>query len=129
YSPGGPYCARSASSIAAQSRIWLSYERRPCWSLQRASTYIASPSLSQRSFQLSGVTVSPIHWCAYSWASTARYSSFGGRAEAPSVTSVCVSIPDIDGTTTTPALSNGYGPSSPSSHSSSSGDSSSRGSS
>ena len=73
---------------------------------QRIWTYIAKLSLSQRSFQVYGVTVSPYHWWESSWVRVA--APYGGfRTPGPIVTMVWVSTEERVGATRTPTRSNG----------------------
>src|SRR3990172_3238283 len=75
-------------------------------SSQRNSPNVANPSLSQMCCQVAGVTLSPNHWWASSWATTSSASN-----PAPIIVMVWVSIAAGNpGTTTWPYSEKGYGP-------------------
>src|SRR5580704_5605159 len=87
------------------------------WSSQSHSAYVAKPSLSQMSRHAAGLTSSPNHWCASSWASVVLVATRSvPNTSGENRESVWDSNPNpltrMSGTTT-PYSWNGYGPNSP----------------
>ncbi len=81
--------------------------------------YVARPSFSHMSRQLSGVTESPNHWCAISWTSVPMSGGPGGKTGRFCVSSAYPA--SSSRSTIAPVAENGYGPKCSASHATTSG--------